>query len=45
MVRLEAVVALGQLALEGALPPVARLAEGQDWAELTSALDRATRVF
>jgi hypothetical protein len=43
--RLEASVALGQMSLGGALPPVARIAAGLDWRETTAALDRATRVF
>jgi HEAT repeat protein len=43
--RLAAVTALGQVASGGALPPVARLASGVNWRELTPVLDGATRLF
>jgi HEAT repeat protein len=45
MERLEAVTALGQLALGGVLPPVARIAGGMNYRELTPALEMATRLF
>ncbi len=43
--RMEAVTALGQIALGGGLPPVARIAGEVNYRELTPALEMATRTF
>ena len=43
--RIAAITALGQIALDGALPPVARIASGAECSSFTPMLDRMSRVF
>ncbi len=43
--RFEAAAALGQIALGGVLPPVARIAAGVNYREMTPALEMVTRAF
>ncbi|MNC98924.1 hypothetical protein D3C83_170320 [compost metagenome] len=43
--RIAAITALGQISLDGALPPVARIASGAECSSFTPMLDRMSRVF
>ena len=45
LLALAAATALGQLCLDGALPPVARVAAGAESNAFTPILDRVARVF